>query len=321
MIENRAANADGRRTETRGPKSAVVTTRLGTDYRALAAAGVTIVLWASAFVVIRDAGEHISAGALALGRLLTSALVLGAVLVVRKHGLPPKAAWPGIVVSGVTWFGVYMVALNAGEQRIDAGTASLVINLGPILMAVLGGWLLNEGFPPQLMIGLALGFAGAVLVGFASSDGGSSSLLGVLLCVLAAAGSAIGVIAQKPALRHASALQVTTFGNVIGAVACLPFTGSLVREVAAAPPSALLEIVYLGLFPTALAFSTWAYALSRTTAGKLGATTYLVPVLVVLVSWVALGEIPAALSFAGGALCLIGVAVSRRKSREPVEKP
>ena len=59
--------------------------------------------------------------------------------------------------------------------------------------------------------------------------------------------------------------------------------------------------------------------MSRTTAGRLGATTYLV--LVVLVSWVALDEIPAALSFAGGALCLIGVAVSRRKSREPVEKP
>lgn len=321
MIENRAANADGRYTGTRGSKSAVVTTRPETDYRALAAAGVTIVLWASAFVVIRDAGEHISAGALALGRLLTSALALGAFLVVRKAGLPSKAAWPGIVVSGVTWFGVYMVALNAGEQRIDAGTASLVINLGPILMAVLGGWLLKEGFPPQLMAGLALGFAGAVLVGFASSDGGSSSLLGVLLCVLAAAGSAIGVIAQKPALRHASALQVTTFGNVIGAVVCLPFAGSLVREVAAAPPSALLEIVYLGLFPTALAFSTWAYALSRTTAGKLGATTYLVPVLVVLVSWVALDEVPAALSFAGGALCLIGVAVSRRKSRESVEEP
>ncbi|MFC9251154.1 DMT family transporter [Amycolatopsis thailandensis] len=298
----------------------MASTRQETDYRALAAAGITIVLWASAFVVIRDAGEHISAGALALGRLVTGALVLGAFLLVRKQGFPPKAAWPGILVSGVAWFGVYMVALNAGEQRIDAGTASLVINLGPILMAALGGWLLKEGFPPQLMAGLALGFAGAVLVGFASSDGGSASLIGVLLCGLAAAGSAVGVIAQKPALRHATALQVTTFGNAIGALVCLPFAGSLIREVAAAPSSALLEIVYLGVFPTALAFSTWAYALSRTTAGKLGATTYLVPVLVVVVSWVVLDEVPAALSLAGGALCLIGVAVSRRRSREKVEE-
>ncbi|WP_410652764.1 DMT family transporter [Amycolatopsis sp. cmx-4-54] len=290
------------------------------DLRALAAAGLTIVLWASAFVVIRDAGEHISAGALALGRLVTGALVLVAFLVLRRQGLPPKPAWPGILVSGVAWFGVYMVALNAGEQRIDAGTASLVINLAPILMAALGGWLLKEGFPPQLMIGLALGFAGAVLVGFASSDGGTASLLGVLLCGLAAAGSATGVVAQKPALRHATALQVTAYGNVVGAVVCLPFAGTLVREVSAAPASAVLEIVYLGLFPTALAFSTWAYALSRMTAGKLGATTYLVPVLVVLFSWVALDEIPAALSFVGGALCLVGVAVSRRRSRKTVEE-
>lgn len=304
----------------RGPATAVTTTGRGTDYRALLAAGVTIVLWASAFVVIRDAGEHISAGALALGRLATGALALGAFLLMSRQGLPPRAAWRGIAVSGVTWFGVYMVALNAGEQHIDAGTAALVINLGPILMALLGGWLLEEGFPPRLMVGLACGFAGAVLVGFGSSGEGSANLLGVLLCVLAAAGSAIGVVAQKPALRHASALQVTTFGNAIGAVVCLPFAGTLAGEVASAPAGTVLEVVYLGLFPTALAFSTWAYALSRTTAGKMGATTYLVPVLVVLISWLVLDEIPAALSFAGGALCLAGVWVSRRRTREPAEE-
>ena len=72
-------------------------------------------------------------------------------------------------------------------------------------------------------------------------------------------------------------------------------------------------MVYLGLFPTALAFTTWAYALSRTTAGKMGATTYAVPALVVLMSWAVLGEVPGWLTLLGGVLCLGGVAVSRRR--------
>ena len=71
-------------------------------------------------------------------------------------------------------------------------------------------------------------------------------------------------------------------------------------------------VVYLGVFPTAVAFTTWAYALSRTTAGRMGATTYLVPPLAVLMGWMVLGEVPPALALIGGALCLVGVAVTRR---------
>ncbi|MCG5220223.1 DMT family transporter [Streptosporangium sp. KLBMP 9127] len=282
------------------------------DRRALAAAGVTVVLWASAFVSIRSAGQFYSPGALALGRLLVAALALGVILVARGERWPARKAWPGIVVSGVLWFGVYMVALNWGEQKVDAGTAAMIINIGPLLIALLAGWFLHEGFPHKLLIGMAVSLAGAVVVGLSKSEGGASSILGVALCVVAALSWAVAILAQKPALRHASALQVTTFGCAVGAIVCLPFTGQLVSQVAQAPMAATLNVVFLGVFPTALAFTTWAYALSRTTAGNMGATTYLVPILVVLMSWVLLSEIPGWLTFAGGALCLIGVAISRR---------
>ncbi|MFD6417682.1 DMT family transporter [Streptomyces sp. NPDC060194] len=283
--------------------------------RAFAAAGTTVLLWASAFVSIRSAGDAYSPGALALGRMLSGALVLGLVLLVRREGPPPRAAWPGIAVSGVLWFGVYMVVLNWGEQLVDAGTAALLVNVGPLLMALLAWWLLDEGLPQRLVAGMAVSFAGAVVVGLSMSGGDGSSLLGVALCLLAAVTYAAGVVAQKPALRHSSALQATTFGCAIGAAACLPFSGVLVSELADAPLSATLNMVYLGVFPTALAFTTWAYALARTTAGRMGATTYAVPAIVVLMSWAFLDEVPGALTLAGGALCLAGVAVSRSGGR------
>ncbi|GGZ03327.1 DMT family transporter [Streptomyces nitrosporeus] len=284
------------------------------DRRALAAACTTVVLWASAFVSIRSAGDAYSPGALALGRLLAGTLVLGAILLVRREGLPGRGAWPGIAGSGLLWFGLYMVVLNWGEREVDAGTAAMVVNTGPLLIALLSAGLLGEGLPRRLLAGMAVSFAGAAVVGVSLSGEEGASVLGVLLCLLAAVAYAGGVVAQKPALRHGSALQVTTFGCLTGTVACLPFAGTLVSEAAAAPVPATLNMVYLGVFPTALAFTTWAYALARTTAGRMGATTYAVPALVVLMSWVLLDEIPAPLAVGGGVLCLAGVALSRSRA-------
>ncbi|MER7691147.1 DMT family transporter [Streptomyces sp. NPDC097610] len=285
------------------------------DLLAAGAATVTVVLWASAFVSIRSAGAAYSPGALALGRLLAGSVALGALCLVRGEGWPPRAAWRGIAISGLLWFGFYMVVLNWGEQQVDAGTAALVVNIGPILIALLGSRLLGDAMPPRLLAGMAVSFAGAVAVGLSMSGGGGSSVLGVVLCLLAAVGYAAGVVAQKPALGRASALQVTTFGCLVGTVACLPFAGQLVHDVANAPAAATLNVLYLGVFPTALAFTTWAYALARTTASRMGATTYAVPALVVAMSWLFLDEVPALLTLAGGALCLAGVAVSRSRPR------
>jgi drug/metabolite transporter (DMT)-like permease len=289
----------------------------GRDRRALLAAAVTVGLWASAFVAIRSAGHDFSPGALALGRLLSGVAVLAVIALSRRVGWPPRAAWPGIVATGVLWFGAYMVALNWGEQHVDAGTAAMVVNIGPILIALLGGWLLGEGLPRPLMLGIMVSFAGVILVAIATSAGRHPSLAGVLLCLLAAVSYALAVVSQKPALRHASALQVTTFGCAVGVLACLPFIGQLVSQLATAPLTATLSVAYLGVFPTAVAFTTWAYALSRTSASKMGATTYLVPALTVLMSWAILGQVPSWLALAGGMFCLVGVALSRRRPDTP----
>jgi len=288
---------------------------VGDNSRAAGAAAVTVVLWASAFVAIRSCGGYFSPGALALGRLLMASLALGAVWLISGDGLPPRAAWPGIAGSGLLWFGLYMVVLNWGERDVDAGTAAMLVNIGPILIALLGGWLLREGLPPRLMAGLAVSFAGAVVVGISVSGGGRTPVAGVALCLAAAAAYACGVVCQKPALRRASAIQVTAFGCFTGTAACLPFAGQLVSQLGHAPASATGWIVYLGIFPTTAGFSTWAYALARTTSGKMGATTYAVPAIVVPLSWLFLGQVPGWLTIAGGALCLAGVGVSRSRSR------
>ncbi|WP_166521002.1 DMT family transporter [Modestobacter roseus] len=288
----------------------------------LLAVAVTVLAWASAFIGIRAVGEDLSPGALALGRLLVGAAVLGLLLVRRGWVAPTPGEWRLLLVCGVGWFGIYNVALNAAEQHLDAGTTAMLVNIGPLLIALLAGVLLGEGFPRWLMIGLAVAFVGVLLIGLATRESGAD-LAGVLLCLVAAVTYAGGVVAQKPLLRRLPGLQVTWTACAIGAVCCLPWAGALVTDLGTAPASSIAGMVYLGAVPTAIAFSTWAYALSRMDAGRLGVTTYLVPPLVVLMGWLLLDEVPPALAVVGGVVCLAGVGISRRRGRvrRPVPVP
>jgi len=285
----------------------------GQSSRVILAASFTVLAWASAFVVIRFVGQAYSPGGLSLGRLAIGSVCLSLAMLARRRWVPMgRRDWGLVTLIGVLWFGVYNVALNAGEQRVDAGTAAMLIQLAPILIGVLAGALLGEGFPRMLVIGGLVAFAGTVLIGIATSTG-HADLSGALLVLLAAVVYATAVVAQKVVLRRIPGLQVTWLACLIGTVACLPFLPALVTDVSTAPTGSTLGMLYLGVVPTAAAFLTWAYALTRSDAGRLGATTYAVPPIAIALAWIFLGEVPALLAVLGGVISLIGVGLSRRR--------
>lgn len=283
------------------------------DGAALAAGLVTVVAWGSAFVGIRAASAELSPGALALGRLIVSGAILSAVAIYRREPLPSRRDLVGIAVYGVLWLAIYSTTLNAAERSVDAGTAAMLINTGPILIAILAGIFLKEGFPPRLFAGCAVAFAGCVLIGFATTGfGRSGEALGIVLCLIAAVAYASAVVVQKPVLARTSPFQVTWLGGVAGLIALLPFAPSLAQEATHVTPAALLWIVYLGAVPTALGFATWTFALRRTSAGRMASLAFLIPVVAIVLGWALLGEAPSWLALAGGALCVGGVYLARR---------
>ena len=298
------------REETRAATVAV-----GTDVAALAAGLVTVTAWGSAFVGIRAAGETLSPGALALGRLIVSLAILGTVAAVRRERLPGQLDLLWIATFGVLWLAVYSVALNEAERRVDAGTAAMLVNTGPILIAIFAGIFLREGFPPGLFAGCAVAFCGVVVIAFATTQSGARSGLGVVLCIVAAFAYAVAVVVQKPVLARVSAFQVTWIGLAAATIACLPCAPTLATEAANADAGTIAWMVYLGTVPTALGFATWGFALRRTSAGRMGSLTYLAPPIAIVLGWAVLGETPPWLAAAGGALCLAGVALARSRPR------
>jgi len=296
------------------PQNTAPTGSQGISKAGIAAVVVTVVLWASAFVGIRAVGSSFSPGSLTLGRLAVAAVALGAVVLPTIKVWPKGREWWPILAYGVMWFGGYNVALNAAERMLDAGTSAMLINVSPILIAMLAGVILKEGFPRWLIIGSAVAFGGVAMIALGSGQRSTADVAGVLLCLLAAVLASVSVIVQKPVLRKFTAAQATWFGIMVGALCCLPWAGQLLAEVRAAPLPATLGLVYLGVFPTAIAFTTWAYALSLIEAGKLAATTYLVPGTTILISWALLNEVPSIWGLIGGVVCLVGVGLTRRRS-------
>src|SRR5881397_254626 len=198
---------------------------------ALGAALITVVLWSSAFVAIRSASRQLSPEALALGRLTIGSLALGLIVAVRREPLPSRRDLPAILFCGVFWFAVYNIALNEAERRVDAGTAAMLVNTGPLLIAVLAGHLLHEGFPPRLLAGCAIAFAGTVVIGEATSTHGFAPSWGALLCVAAALLYAASVVVQKPLLTRVSPLAITWLACTFGAIVCLPWSGTLAVQL------------------------------------------------------------------------------------------
>lgn len=297
------------------------------SWRPALAISVTLVFWASAFVAIRHLVEEFGPGALALGRLAIGALALSVVVLwtrLRSGARlvrPSASQWWRLAAIGVLWYGVYQVALNTAELHIDAGTASLVLQLSPVVIALLAALVLGERFTRWLGAGLALAFAGVALIAFSSggSDGGDRPLVGVALCLVSVVAYAVSVVLQKPLATSIPAVQLTWMACSIGALVTLPWAGRLVGDLGEASTSSILWLVFLGVFPTAVAFTTYGYALQHLSASQLGITTYAVPVISIALAALFLGEAPAPLAYVGGLVALIGVAVARHRPPVRIE--
>jgi drug/metabolite transporter (DMT)-like permease len=288
---------------------------------AVVAAVVTVLLWSSAFVVIRFVGETLSPGAMAFTRLAVGAVVLILIALRYRRPFPRGRALALVIGYGLLWFAAYTVLLNWAEQHLDAGTAALLVNFAPILVAIFAGLFMGEGFPKPLVIGILIAFAGVLLIALGGSGGSNNDRLGIILGLITAVLYAAGVLMQKVALRTVDAVTATWVGCLAGLIATVPFAPQAVDELADASTGAIVGVIFLGIGPTAIAFLTWAYALTRTDAGKMAATTLAVPAIAIVLSWIFLGEVPTVLGLVGGAMALTGVAISRRRARPPAEVP
>jgi drug/metabolite transporter (DMT)-like permease len=276
--------------------------------RTIFALAFALVLWASAFAGIRAGLRAYAPANLAVFRFLVASAVLAIYAAVAHFRRPQWRDVPGLILSGAIGISFYNIALNYGETRVTAGSASLLIASTPIWTALAARFWLHEKLNVVGWAGVLLSFGGVALI--ASGEGEGIRLSKQALIILAAAiTSALYMILQKHYLASYSALEFTAYSIWAGTLLMLPFSGGLLSALRAAPISATSAVIYLGIFPGALAYVAWAYVLSHGAAGRTTTLLYAVPVLAIGIAWMWLGEVPRAISLVGGAIALAGVLI------------
>lgn len=286
------------------------------DRRALAALALALLLWALSFPATRIALAAYPPAHLALARYIVATLVLLAYCALVRAPLPHRADLLPLVLTGLLCGTAYQLGFNFGMRSVASGPAAVLVDTVPIFAALFGFFFLRERLGLRAVLGIALGFVGAVLI--ALGEAGAAVFAfepGAAYLLLAALAFSLGTVVQKPLLSRLPAIPVTAYYFVAATLGLSGFAPGLPASIAAAPASANWALLFLALFPAALAFALWSYALARLPVAQVSSSLYLVPVLTFPIAWVWLGEVPSALSFGGGAIALSGVLLVQLKGR------
>ena len=239
--------------------------KVSIDFRIIMAIAITLIFWASAFAGIRAGLKAYSPGNLVLLRFLTASIVLSAYAIITRLPLPEKKDLPAIFFLGFIGITVYHLALTYGEIKVSAGSASLLIASTPIFTAILAMFILKEKIKNWGWIGIVISFLGVSLVAMGEGEGVRFEPAAFLILV-AAISTSFYFVLQKPYLKKYSPLKFVTYTIWSGTFFQIFFSRGLFQNIKNAPIEATLAIVYMGIFPAALAYITWTYVLSRVPA-------------------------------------------------------
>ncbi|MDJ0568892.1 MAG: EamA family transporter [Pleurocapsa sp. MO_192.B19] len=274
---------------------------------------VAILFWASAFPAIRVALKAYTPTELAFLRYVTASVTLIIYALIKRMPLPRGRDIPVIAFLGFIGFTVYNIMLNAGEMTVSAGIASFIISSEIGIISLLASLFYNEQLNFKGWLGVLLCMIGVGIIAF-SKDGTLKFSSGTILVFLATISISIYSVVQKPLLRRYSAVQFTTYAILAGTFFLFFFAPQAILSISKVDLNTNLAVIYMGIFPGAIAYIAWSYVLAQIPAFQAGSYLSLIPFVALIIAWLWLGEIPTLIALCGGIVIFWGVFLVNRRS-------
>ncbi len=272
-----------------------------------------VVLWATGFIGARYAMPWAEPFTFLSLRFVFAGLLLAAlVLALRGRRLSGAEAFHA-AVAGVLMHGVYLGGVFWAIHRgLPAGLSALIVGLQPLITAVIAGKLLGEKILPRHWAGLAVGFAGVVIVlspklGALGSGVTAATLAASVISVI---GMSLGTVWQK---RFASGgnLMAATFWQYVDGLATV-LAGSLLFETRQVTVNGelIFALVWLVLVLSFGAIFLLMLMIREGAMAKVASLFYLVPAVTALMAWPLFGEKLSLVQIAGMAIATLGVGLA-----------
>jgi len=278
------------------------------------AAGGTLFFWSSAFPAVKYALDYFSPGGLVVFRFLIASAVLIAYCAIKRTPMPTKKHLPLFVLCGLMLF-IYMWAFNAGTDLVPSGISGFIIASAPVFTLILSIVFLRERASLKVWLGVLISFGGIIVIA-ATQMVGFSFNLGIWLLLCAAITTSTFIIIQRQLLKTYTVMQVTAYPIVIATVFMCVFLPSMITELPNASTSSIFVVAYLGIFPAALAYLLWAYALNKAQKTvHITSFLYLSPFLASVMAFLWLGEVIPPQAYIGGVIVICGMLLVNRTKR------
>ncbi|NGQ21872.1 DMT family transporter [Staphylococcus aureus] len=270
----------------------------------------TIILWGSAFPMIKIALNNFSAESLSAFRLILATIILLPFVIIKKLPTPELRDIPVIFILGFCGFVIYHTALNFGETLISAGISGILVSTTPIFSSALAYIFLKEHFSKWNWLSSLVAFIGISIISISKDDYTTINVLGVFIILLASFSESLYFTFQKKYIEKYGFIAFTLYTIMASSPFMLIFIPEIINDIHGATFTSIVSVLYLAIFPTIIPYVLLAYIVKSVGVSDATMSLYLTPIVSLLLSYLLLDELSTTLAIIGGIITLLGVSLS-----------
>ncbi|WP_399659233.1 DMT family transporter [Staphylococcus aureus] len=270
----------------------------------------TIILWGSAFPMIKIALNDFSAESLSAFRLILATIILLPFVIIKKLPTPELRDISVIFILGFCGFVIYHTALNFGETLISAGISGILVSTTPIFSSALAYIFLKEHFSKWNWLSSLVAFIGISIISISKDDYTTINVLGVFIILLASFSESLYFTFQKKYIEKYGFIAFTLYTIMASSPFMLIFIPEIINDIHGATFTSIVSVLYLAIFPTIIPYVLLAYIVKSVGVSDATMSLYLTPIVSLLLSYLLLDELPTPLAIIGGIITLLGVSLS-----------